>query len=268
MAVGDGFPTWYELMTPDPAAVAPFYKAAAGWDVPTDSVIMPNGAQYGWIARSDGSHAGGVLTLSEEMVAGGASAGWMSYFYTPDVEAACSKVASLGGSVHLSPMTVPGAGKMAMLADRQGGTFYVIDPEPPADKPDMEADVFSPAKIGRARWNELGTNDAADADAFYRELFGWKTDEAMPMGKLGDYRFIDLGDVRIGAISPVLLEGALPGWLPYFAVEDITASRDGALASGGSVIMDIHQVPGGDWIFVARDPAGAFVGFVGAKKED
>ena len=34
---------------------------------------------------------------------------------------------------------------------------------------------------------------------------------------------------------------------------------------GGHSTHDIHEVPGGDFIFTATDPAGAPVGFVGPK---
>ena len=55
------------------------------------------------------------------------------------------------------------------------------------------------------------------------------------------------------------------GWLPYFGVADIGAAKAAAEANGGTINQDIHEVPGGDFIFVATDPAGALVGFVGPK---
>jgi predicted enzyme related to lactoylglutathione lyase len=83
-----GTPIWYELMTPDPAAVAPFYRAALGWDIPAEGHDMPNGSQYREIRRADGGHAGGVLTLTPQMAGGGALPGWLGYFHVAVVDAA------------------------------------------------------------------------------------------------------------------------------------------------------------------------------------
>ena len=49
-----GTPIWYELMTPDPAAVAPFYRAVLGWEIPAEGHDMPNGSQYREVARAGG----------------------------------------------------------------------------------------------------------------------------------------------------------------------------------------------------------------------
>ena len=87
----------------------------------------------------------------------------------------------------------------------------------------------------------------------------------MPMGDKGNYRFIDQGDGQIGAINPWMADYMTVGWLPYFGVADIEEARDAAKAAGGTINHDVHEVPGGDFIFVATDPAGAPVGFVGPK---
>ena len=83
-----GLPIWYELMAPDPAALAPFYRAVLGWEIPPSGAAMPNGVEYRTIARADGGEAGGILTLSPQMRDGGARAGWVIYFHSDDVDAA------------------------------------------------------------------------------------------------------------------------------------------------------------------------------------
>jgi predicted enzyme related to lactoylglutathione lyase len=57
------------------------------------------------------------------------------------------------------------------------------------------------------------------------------------------------------------------GWVPYFGVADIDAAQKAAETSGGTITNAIHEVPGGDFIFTATDPAGATVAFVGPKGE-
>src|SRR6187401_509501 len=54
-----GRPIWYELMTPEPGAVAPFYRAVTGWEIPAAGHPMPNGSEYREIQREDGGFAGG-----------------------------------------------------------------------------------------------------------------------------------------------------------------------------------------------------------------
>ena len=260
-----GRPIWYELMSPDPAAVAPFYRATLGWDIPAEGMSNPNGSEYRMIGRSDGGQAGGVLTLSPMMAQGGAKPGWLPYFYVDDVDAAVEKAKGLGASFHMPPSTIGEVGRMAMIADPQGAPFYLMKPTPPASMPDAQSDVFQPRTPGHCWWNELETTDEPGATAFYKGLFGWSMEQAMPMGDKGDYRFIDQGNGQMGAINPWMAEYMSVGWLPYFGVADIDAAKAAAESSGGTVTHDIHQVPGGDFIFTATDPAGAPLGFVGPK---
>lgn len=259
-----GRPIWYELMTPDPAAVAPFYRATLGWEIPSEGMTMPNGADYRMIQRADGGNAGGILKLTDAMVNGGARPGWLPYFHVPDVPAAVKQAEGAGGKAWMGATTLP-QGTMAMLADPQGAPFYVMDPVPPPDRPDAKSDVFQPNTPGHAWWNEVQTGDEPATTAFYTALLGWRAEDGMPMGDKGVYRFVEVEGERIGAINPWLPEWMGKAWLPYFGVADIKAAKDAASANGGKVHGDIHQVPGGSFIFAATDPAGAPVAFVGEK---
>jgi uncharacterized protein len=64
-----------------------------------------------------------------------------------------------------------------------------------------------------------------------------------------------------GATRP----GAQPCWIGYLHVADVDASVKAIVADGGKVMLDMHEVPGGNWIAVAADPAGAVFGVVGPK---
>lgn len=258
-----GHPIWYELMVPDAAAVAPLYRAVLGWDIPATGHAMPNGSEYRMIGRTGGGHAGGMLTLTPAMAEAGVRLCWQTYFHVPDVDAAFAKAIELGGTEWMAPVTMGGAGRMAMVSDPMGAPFYLMTPTPPPDQPDAKSDVFDAVKPGHCRWNQLDTSDAARADGFYKALFGWNTDSSMPMGALGDYRFIEVAGQQIGAINPAKDAGEPDMWLPYFGVAEIGAARTAALANGFTITMDTHQVPGDDWIFMGRDPAGVIVGFVG-----
>ena len=261
-----GFPIWYELMAPDAGAVAPLYHAVLGWQIPAQGTVLPNGSEYRMIGRADGGNAGGVLTLTAPMIEGGAAPGWLTYFHVDDVDAAFAKAVELGGTAWMEPVSMPGAGRMAMLSDPDGAPFYLMTPTPPPGQPDAKSDVFDNKRAGHCWWNQLNTSDAAVADAFYKALFGWNTDSTMPMGAAGDYRFIHVEGVPVGAINPMKPAGTRDAWLPFFGVADIDAARAAALANGFTITMDTHQVPGDDWIFEGHDPAGVAVGFVGPRK--
>jgi predicted enzyme related to lactoylglutathione lyase len=262
-----GMPIWYELMTPDPQGVADFYRAVGGWEIPPQGNAMPNGSEYRMIVRPDGGNLGGVLTLTEGMREGGARPGWMPYFHVDDVDAAAEKAESMGAKVQMPATTMDGVGRMAMLTDPQGAPIYLMKPTPPANQPDAQSDVFDAKKPGHIRWNELETTDGPAATEFYRSLFDWGTENSMPMGEHGDYRFIDFDGLQIGAINPWRPEWMPVSWLPYLGVADITKARDAARAAGGTIRQDIQEVPGGEFIVMASDPAGAPVAFVGPKGE-
>jgi predicted enzyme related to lactoylglutathione lyase len=259
-----GMPIWFELMTPDPAAVAPFYRAVGGWDIPAQGTAMPNGSEYREIKRADGGNLGGVLTLTKEMQDGGARPGWLSYFHVKGAEDACAKAESMGATVHMAP-TKMHVGTLAMLADPQGAAFYLMDPVPPADNPDAKSDVWDREKAGHCRWIELATTDAPAAKAFYTSLLGWTSERSMPMGERGDYLFLECEGNAIGAINPWIGENQPPVWLLYLGVDSVARAIEAAKANGGSVINGPHEVPGGDHVFVATDPAGATIAFVGPK---
>jgi predicted enzyme related to lactoylglutathione lyase len=260
-----GMPIWYELMTPDIAAVRDFYRAVVGWDIPESGSPVGTGAMdYRGIQRGDGGMAGGVMQMSEGMIAGGARPGWLAYFHVADVAATVARVEALGGKTHMPPRTIE-VGTMAMVADPQGAPFYVMDPTPPPGQPDAKSDVFDEVRASHCRWNELSTSDAPGALAFYADLLGWESPAKMPMGERGDYLFVTSEDRRIGAISPWLNEGQQPMWLFYFGVDDIGRAHAAAKANGGGDVGDPHEVPGGDRIFTATDPGGARIAFVGKK---
>jgi predicted enzyme related to lactoylglutathione lyase len=262
-----GLPIWYELMVPDIAAVRDFYRAVAGWEIPESGSPVGTGAiDYRGIQRGDGGMAGGAMQMSRDMIDHGAKPGWLAYFHVDDVAAAVARVESLGGKVHMPPRTID-VGTMAMVADPQGAPFYVMKPNPPAGRPDAQSDVFQPDTPGHCWWNELTTPDEPGATAFYTALLGWNADQAMPMGDKGNYRFIACEGRPIGAISPWMRDWMGVAWLPYFGVADIHAAFAAAQEHGGTVRGEIHEVPGGDLIFSATDPAGAPVAFVGKKEQ-
>ncbi|MET0508172.1 MAG: VOC family protein [Burkholderiaceae bacterium] len=256
-----GTPIWYELLTDDPARIAPFYKATMDWTVAAHSDPGVTGMDYRMMERAGGGFAGGVMTLNEQMKSGGARPAWLIYFGVDDVDASTAQAQSLGASVHMPPTTMEGVGRMAMLADPQGAPFYLMRGHMEGD-----SDVYSGMKPGGCAWNELSSSDAPAAVEFYRALLGYGIDNFMPMGDAGKYTFIEIDGQAIGAIGPCMQRENPTAWLPYFRTAGtIGAAKQAVEANGGAVHFGPMEVPGGDWIVIGADPAGAAVGFIGTK---
>lgn len=256
---------WYELMTPDPAGAASFYGAVVGWTIAAHNDAAAGGVDYRMIMRSDGSTAGGVLALGADMLAGGARPGWLGYLEVADVDAAIDAIKADGGAVHMPATDLP-VGRIAMVSDPQGAHIYIMDPIPPEDAVPGEGGVFSVTEAQHVRWNELATSDPDAAIAFYKKHFGWGQEGEMDMGPIGAYRFVQRGEVMIGAVMPLMEGYPVPVWNFYIGVDDIDRAHAAVTANGGAITSEPMEIPGGEYAMNAIDPQGAPVGFVGPRK--
>lgn len=252
---------WYELMTTDQVGAKAFYDAVVGWN------ITPGSEQtggYGFITRPDGGMTGGLLTLTADMQAGGARPGWLGYVHVPDVDAAVTSIEHAGGRCHMPARDVPGAGRIAMVADCCGAPFYVMTPTPPPGGGESTAFSANP-RPGSCGWNELCAGQFDAALAFYAGQFGWEPAGSMDMGEMGTYQFIADAGVTIGAIMPRPPEMPASSWMHYFWVDSAGAAAARIAQHGGQVLMGPHEVPGPLWIVQALDPQGAMFALVGAR---
>ena len=250
---------WYELMTTDADGAKAFYDRVVGWDIGAAAAEFQG---YRMIGRSDGGFAGGVMPLTAEMQQHGARPAWLGYIHVEDVDQALDKIGAAGGKTLMAATDIPNVGRIAMVADPQGNPFYVMTPIPPSGDPNAQSDVFSPTAEQRVGWNELMTSDPVAARKFYGDLFGWTSDEFMPMGENGEYRFFARGAETIGAVCRAMGSGSSK-WRYYIRVPSISAAVDAVKASGGTVSMGPHEVPGGDQIIIGNDPQGAEFALVG-----
>ena len=254
---------WYELMTTDATAAAKFYGAVVGWNIAAQGNPEASGGKdYRAIVRSDGGMAGGVLQLTQDHLAHGATPTWLGYLHVTDVDAAVKAIEADGGRTHLGKMSLP-VGDIAMVSDPAGTPFYVMRPIPPPGLPDAKSDAFDVKAVQRVRWNELASPDLSRVKPFYAKHFNFEFNDVMPMGPMGDYCFVDHDGVRLGAIMQKPANSAIASWLFYFGVPSVMAAKRAVESGGGKVVHAPHQVPGGDWILVALDPQGAPFGVVG-----
>ena len=254
---------WYELLTTDPDAAQAFYRDIIGWSVEDSGM---SDMDYRLLGAPDGAGVAGLMKLPDGVETGPV---WLGYVGVDDVDASVARITAGGGSVLMPAATMDGVGRMALVADPHGAAFYVM-----RGASDEESQAFrqstpdsGDASLGHGVWNELAAPDAASALAFYHDQFGWTQDGAMPMGDLGDYRFLKGPRAVVGAVMDAP-PGVPAGWSYYFHVRDIDAALAGTRARGGQVLQDAIEIPGGSFSAMIADPQGARIGLVGERARE
>ena len=258
---------WYELITPDPDGARAFYQSVvAGWAIDETSEEMPGGISYRMIRRSDGKEQGGILNLTPEMQGHGARPMWAGYISVDDVDSTLEAIQTDGGQALMPAFDIPDIGRIAMVADPAGVPFYIMKATPPAGQPDAKSDVFEGMTAERVRWNELSTTDQDGAIAFYGRHFGWTQEGGMPMGEMGEYKFIQAHGEGIGAVMRKPPQSPASAWLYYFGADDIDRAAKAATDGGGQLLYEPMEIPGGEYAVAGIDPQGAVFGLVGPRK--
>jgi len=242
---------WYELLTTDAGAAKAFYESVLDWAIaPGDQPPL----NYGHIARADGREIGGVLPLSDEMIAQGARPCWLGYIAVDDLDTTLATVIAQGGALLMPRMDID-EGSFALVADPHGAPFYLMQPTPRAGS---GPSVAFGEGLGSCAWNELAAGDVNSALPFYRSIFSWGEDEPHNMGDFGLYHLLTREGGQIGGAMTKMPQDPTPHWNYYFRVASIKTAAATVTAQGGQLVMGPMQVPGGMWILVGIDPQGAF----------
>ena len=238
---------WSELMTTDTKSAESFYRNVIGW---TAEPFGDSPTPYTQFKRSGGAGVAGLMERPQGM---NMPPFWAMYIAVPNLDEAVAQIKRLGGSALSDVITVPTIGRLQMLKDPQGASFYIIQPEPRDARPDADPEVGEPS------WLELMTTDAPNAMTVYQQVFGWQPSDAMDMGPMGTYQMFNRGSRMIGGMmnKPPELAQVPPFWSIYFRVPDIHAAVDRIKANGGTITNGPMEVPGGDWIVNGTDPQGA-----------
>ena len=88
----------------------------------------------------------------------------------------------------------------------------------------------------------------------------------MDMGAMGSYRFLQLGDIGIGAVMPRMPQMPVSAWTYYIGVDDIDRAQTAVTANGGTITNGPMEIPGGEYAMNGIDPQGAAFGLVGPRK--
>lgn len=235
---------WYELLTRSTESSRSFYQRLLDWG---HTSWEGEGFTYEMFLRGEQPYAG-MVELPEEAQAQGAPSHWMGYLYVPDRDAAVEQAVAAGATKY-HQMEVPEVGRFAILGDPQGAAFaaYTPDNEP---GPEAEADT------GQVSWHELATTDLDAAWSFYSTMFGWDLMDDMDMGEQGTYRIFGRNGRQLGGMYRKPPEMPMAAWLYYFKTPSCDAAVARVAELGGRVVNGPMEVPGGDRVLHAADPAG------------
>jgi len=251
-----GVPCWVDTTQPDPEAAVAFYGALFGWQF--EDVMPPESPARYFVARLGGGDVAAVTTQPE-----GGQTAWNTYIWVADADETAAKVREAGGRVLSEPMDVGEAGRMAVCADPAGAAFSIW-------QPNRHRGATVVNEPGSVNFNDLHTNDAEGARAFYGAVFGWEllNGGMWALPAYGDFleernpgtrdRVAQFGGPsRFEEVVATLLRIDGPArWGVTFAVEDADATAARAAELGGTVLIAPVDAP---WVrtTVIADPAGA-----------
>jgi predicted enzyme related to lactoylglutathione lyase len=124
--------SWHELATSDNEAAFAFYSGLFGWDAMERMDMGPNTGIY-LVFGQNGVQRGGMYIKPADWPA---PPNWMPYVHVPNVDASVANLESVGGTMLVEPMDVPGGSRIASLTDPFGAPFAIHSfPAAVAEKP-------------------------------------------------------------------------------------------------------------------------------------
>jgi predicted enzyme related to lactoylglutathione lyase len=109
---------WYQLQTPDPKAVAPFYAELFGWSITEQAGPL---GPYLRCNRGDRETAGIVRSP-----AGSGTSEWLCFVVVGDVDKATQIGATNAATVRVGPTDLAAMGRMSVLADPFGAPIVLF----------------------------------------------------------------------------------------------------------------------------------------------
>jgi predicted enzyme related to lactoylglutathione lyase len=186
---------------------------------------------------------------------------WSVYLATDDAAKTAELATAHGGQVVVEPMAVGDLGTMGVVIDAGGAGIGMWQPGSFSGL-ELIDESSTPA------WFELHTRDYDASLDFYRQVFGWETQE---MGDTPEFRYTVAkdGEEQVAGVmdaSGFLPEGVPAHWSVYFRTDDADATIARALELGGSVIQPAEDTPYGRLATLA-DPTGAAFKLIGPAAE-
>lgn len=118
---------WSELNTWNAEKAMEYYGPIMGWTFDVMPTAVGEERPY-YIAKKDGKPVAGFFTLTKPMFEG-MPEHWFTHIAVDDLDAAIAHSKSLGGTVRRPPFEIPGAGRLAIVADVNGAVAGWMQPE-------------------------------------------------------------------------------------------------------------------------------------------
>ncbi|MEO9180408.1 MAG: hypothetical protein ABI298_02015, partial [Acidimicrobiales bacterium] len=155
------------------------------------------------------------------------------YFLTDDINASAAKATSLGGTVLMEPMVVPGSGSMALVSDPTGAVHGL-----------WQSGEFTGFGVvyeaGAPGWWDHASNDPEKAAAYYEGLTGHSVIEPSPGMKVlanGEQWFASVSQNQVP-------ERTGAQWNSLYIVDQLEAARTKLKGLGALIVIDEMPVPG------------------------
>jgi predicted enzyme related to lactoylglutathione lyase len=240
-----GAPCWVDVFTSDPEKTKDFYGELFGWKV--DDPGPDYGGYFNFL--SDGLPVAGGMRNDGSTPAPDA---WSVHLATANAAATADAAVAHGGSVIVPPMPVMELGTMAVVTDPGGAVIG-------AWQPGLHKGFAIFDEENTPAWFEVHTRDYDKVVAFYRDVFGWKTNV---VSDAPEFRYTTLGEgesqlAGIMDAAAFLPDGVPASWCVYFRVADADAALARTVALGGAVVQAAEHTPYGR-MAGATDITGAF----------
>jgi predicted enzyme related to lactoylglutathione lyase len=113
-------------------------------------------------------------------------------------------------------------------------------------------------QVGKFVWFDLLTEELAETEKFYSDLFGWSFQK---LEGRNDYWLIRHEDELIGGVFYTARLGARPKarWLSYLSVSDVDRATQLAVDQGGAVHIEPVDFPNRGRFAIVSDPQGAVI---------
>lgn len=122
--------------------------------------------------------------------------------------------------------------------------------------------MIDAATFGAPNWVDLSTSDITSASHFYSRLLGW--DVSIIASHMGDYHVGKIGDFEVAGMmaqSPAM-QGMPSVWTLFIYVENVGETIHQVERSGGKVMQQPFEIPGGAWVSVVADSTGAMFALI------
>jgi predicted enzyme related to lactoylglutathione lyase len=241
------------LATEDAAGAVEFYAALFGWDAEKTG--------DGYALNHKGRLVASVTQIDDK-TPNVTESFWLVAFAVNNVKLTMDSARENGATIYRPVTKVQGGnGEYLIVGDNEKAPVMFIEPR---DTP-----IGGTEGPGSWVWAELWSDDIDKAVGFYADVVGFGHEE-IDRGGQPYHVFTSQGERRAGIVKiPPELENVKPGWAPYVAVADLSASTAKVKELGGTVVFGDLEHPGDAAVALILDPSGAalFLYQIGSHEE-